>query len=1050
MKIIPDSGNRNQLSFTALSDKQLLKSIYLSVLMALLLPPFIGGSLMGLVGFYPMPEFYLVFLSYAGIYVFIVCVGVLLQVPRWYHMIIELTQQDQNLARANAQRIFARLPLRLFLLLTVYSIFGALSADLSLEQMGVQEYTLRDHLHNQFGIIPVILITSFPIFFYFVDCVGRYLGPRGIYITAIPLWVKMLMLGIVTPLLIDTLLIGYYYNRTGFFQIETLLLWLSLLMLALGGTWLAWRSLKQSIAPFEILVSSSSNTVAESIEHKLVPLSLDELGILTAQVDKLLVHQKELSNKLKHERDFATALLNTAPMIVLLLDPRGYIKYVNPYFEQLSGYPLDEIKGKEWFASFLPAADQDRIRELFQHATHDESTRGNINAIITRNGECRDIEWYDQVMHDKDGTMSGLLAVGHDITHRKQVESALQKTSTLNEKIISESPIGLAIYDHTGQCIEGNASIAQMIGATQEQVLAQNYNNIESWKKGGLYDAANDCISRQERVRHEFNVVTTFGKHAFFDCLFVPFKLHDEQRLLLMLDDITARRESERSIQLQAKIIDQIHDSVISSDLDGFITNWNKGSERLFGYSSEEMLGKHISVIYPKEERAFLQNEVIVPLQENGEHETEVRMRRKNNDDFFAHLSLSLLYDEQGNSIGMIGYSMDITERKKAEEEIERIFELSLDLVGAGNLQGYFTKVNSSFKRILGYEDEEFLAKPFLEFVHEDDAERTKEALVKAIERDGDLNIVNRYLCKDGLYKWVEWNVLSVPKDNMFYATGRDITERKLSEAELDKYRYQLEELVEERTKKLQDTQNELVRKERLATLGQLTATVSHELRNPLGAMKSSLYVIEKKSDKKNEYVQKAIKLVDRNIDRCDHIIDELLDFTRITDLELHATQIDEWLESIIDEQTIPKNIQVEKDFTLKDVELSVDSNRLRRAVINVVENACHAMLDDNQQVKDKKNARLHIKTQENNERVEIVITDTGSGIANDVLEKIFEPLFSTKGFGVGLGMPTVKQIMEQHGGGIEINSEVDKGTSVTLWLPKSTASANSKRGAVA
>ncbi len=116
-------------------------------------------------------------------------------------------------------------------------------------------------------------------------------------------------------------------------------------------------------------------------------------------------------------------------------------------------------------------------------------------------------------------------------------------------------------------------------------------------------------------------------------------------------------------------------------------------------------------------------------------------------------------------------------------------------------------------------------------------------------------------------------------------------------------------------------------------------------------------------------------------------------------------------------------------DFSLKNVEVAVDTSRLRRAVINVVENACHAMLEDEQSGKARMGSRLGIKTGGNEQRIEIVIRDTGSGISEDVLEKVFEPLYSTKTFGVGLGMPSVKNIMEQHGGGIEIATKADHGS---------------------
>jgi len=126
-------------------------------------------------------------------------------------------------------------------------------------------------------------------------------------------------------------------------------------------------------------------------------------------------------------------------------------------------------------------------------------------------------------------------------------------------------------------------------------------------------------------------------------------------------------RERTRELQLQAQIINQIHDSVVSTDLNGIVTSWNKGAENLFGYSENEAIGKPISFVYPEEEQEYLRDQVITPLKEKGAHETEVTMRRKGGGDFQAILSLSMLHNEDGSPQGMIGYSLDITARKKAE-----------------------------------------------------------------------------------------------------------------------------------------------------------------------------------------------------------------------------------------------------------------------------------------------------------------------------------------------------------------------------------------------
>lgn len=292
---------------------------------------------------------------------------------------------------------------------------------------------------------------------------------------------------------------------------------------------------------------------------------------------------------------------------------------------------------------------------------------------------------------------------------------------------------------------------------------------------------------------------------------------------------------------------------------------------------------------------------------------------------------------------------------------------------------------------------------------------------------------------KDGHDIPIEVNLQYLHSENeeaRFVGIVRNITERKLAEAELKQYQHHLEELVDARTEALRNAQDELVRKERLATLGNLTATVSHELRNPLGAMRPSLYIIEKITrESNNEKLQSAIQRLNRSITRCDNIIDELLDFTRITELVLQPVALDEWLETVIYEQTLINGIELVYQPGLGNRQVDIDTDRLRRAVINIFENGCHAMLltDNTTEVIDK--ARLIIKTQSANDRISILITDTGSGIPDDVMEKIYEPLFSTKGFGVGLGMPTVQQIMKQHGGGIDINTG-PAGTAVTLWLP--------------
>jgi signal transduction histidine kinase len=225
--------------------------------------------------------------------------------------------------------------------------------------------------------------------------------------------------------------------------------------------------------------------------------------------------------------------------------------------------------------------------------------------------------------------------------------------------------------------------------------------------------------------------------------------------------------------------------------------------------------------------------------------------------------------------------------------------------------------------------------------------------------------------------------------------------------------------------------EEELIRKERLAVLGQLTATVIHDIRNPLGTVHNAIFSIDEAINH-NEMgrARRSLKLAESNLKRCDMIINELMDFTRTRKIKGELTDIDRWLNSILDEYELPEDIECVRELNTSTV-LSIDREYLRRAVNNVVTNAVQAMQDEN-----SRGNQLKVKSAVNGERLELSFIDTGPGIPEEIMGKIFEPLFSTKRVGTGLGMSIIKNIMEEHQGEVKIQSEVDKGTIVTLILP--------------
>jgi signal transduction histidine kinase len=258
-----------------------------------------------------------------------------------------------------------------------------------------------------------------------------------------------------------------------------------------------------------------------------------------------------------------------------------------------------------------------------------------------------------------------------------------------------------------------------------------------------------------------------------------------------------------------------------------------------------------------------------------------------------------------------------------------------------------------------------------------------------------------------------------------------DITDLTKAEVELVKYRDQLELLVEEQTQKLKEAQSELLQRERLATLGKVTAMVSHELRNPLGTIQTSLFsVVDSLERNDPSIMNRSITLAERSIDRCVTIIEELNSYARVKTLTLSEASLDDWLKEVFAEQTIPSTIHSELSLS-SGVRAWFDQGKLRQVVVNLIDNAVHALQDGRAEKK-----QLEVSTRPLDGKYEIRIADNGVGMSEETKERVFEPLFSTKGFGVGLGMVIVKNLVEQHHGQINIESKLGEGTAVILRLP--------------
>ena len=240
-------------------------------------------------------------------------------------------------------------------------------------------------------------------------------------------------------------------------------------------------------------------------------------------------------------------------------------------------------------------------------------------------------------------------------------------------------------------------------------------------------------------------------------------------------------------------------------------------------------------------------------------------------------------------------------------------------------------------------------------------------------------------------------------------------------------YAEHLEEKVDERTKQLKEAQQQLIKSERLAAIGQVAAMVSHDLRNPLTGIKGATYFLNAKLGSQLDAKSKEmLELIDKGVQHADRIITDLMEYSKEIRLQLSETTPKTVVKEALAMIQVPKNVQL-IDLSQDEPVMKMDVEKVKRVFDNLVKNAIDAMSDG---------GKLTIATRLSEGDVEFVFIDTGTGMAKEVTEKLWTPFLTTKSKGMGLGLSICKRFIEAHGGKISVATEVGKGTTFTITMP--------------
>ncbi|MBI2954414.1 MAG: PAS domain S-box protein [Chloroflexi bacterium] len=525
------------------------------------------------------------------------------------------------------------------------------------------------------------------------------------------------------------------------------------------------------------------------------------------------------------------------------------------------------------------------------------------------------------------------------------------------------------------------------------------------------------------------------------------------------------QRRAEEELRKLSRAVEQSSNTIIITDVNGNIEYINPKATELTGYASEEIIGKNPRLFKsgstpPAEYRQLWQT-----IMSGGEWRGEFLNQKKNGELYWESVCISPIRNAQGAITHFLAVKEDITERKRTqeallkaheelerrveertaelaaankelraeiaerervEEERDRFFSLSLDMLCIAGVDGYFKRINPAFEKTLGYAPSELLAKPFVEFIHPEDRAATI-AVVQNLAAGAPLEYFeNRYRCKDGTYKWLAWTAAPEVTGGRIYAAARDMTEQKRAEAEIKILNEELERRVIERTAQLQAANKELEA---------FAYSVSHDLRAPLRHIDGfSQALIEDYEDRLDEQGKVYLRYVREASQSMAQLIDDLLKLSRVTRAEMHRERVD--FNQLAEE--IVKELHGTQPERLVDLVIApgITANGDPRLLQLVLEN-----LFGNAWKFTSKRQRTRIEfgvARRDGERV-FYVSDNGTGFDMAYVGKLFgafQRLHSTEEFpGTGIGLATVQRIIHRHGGRIWAEGTVDKGATFYFTL---------------
>lgn len=600
--------------------------------------------------------------------------------------------------------------------------------------------------------------------------------------------------------------------------------WLRRLFLSVGAVVLVWGIfVSYALAgrftrPILRMAGMAESIAKGGLHARVVVESRDEIGRLgtafnrmTEEVahshaileDRVKQRTEELAKviaALRQSQEHTRQIIETAHEAFIAINTESIITDWNREAETLFGWSREEIIGRRVTETIIPA----RYREAHEQGMQRYLSAGEgpvLNKRVEMTARRRDgSEFLAEltIVPVRVGNRLLFNAFLHDISARKQAEEAVTYERQLLQSLMDHSPDRIYFKDLKSRFVRANKATAEFFGVADATLLTGRADVdffAEEHVRGALEDEQAILKTGNAIVAKEEKETWPDGRVSWASTTKAPWC--DATGTIVgtfgISRDITGRKRAEEAVQaahdLLNSVIENIPNMIFMKDAkDLRFVRFNKAGEELIGSSRSEMIGKSDYDFFPKEEADFFtakDREVLASGQIVDIPEETIQTRRKGLRILHTK-KLPLLKD--GKPVYLLGISEDITDRKRAEEQLNRYFSLSPDMFCIADYKGYFKRLNEAWTTVLGYSEEELSAQPFISFVHPEDRAATVAEFDRLLKGDRVVQFDNRYRCKDGSYRWLQWNSVPVLEEQMVHSVARDISEHKRAQELLARF----------------------------------------------------------------------------------------------------------------------------------------------------------------------------------------------------------------------------------------------------------------------